>query len=181
MSWPSDAGRGCWDDEDLPRACRDRLLYLLDAAPFGRQQKQRLAVRAAQHGGEDRAIVFDPLQHLAALADPHDRPWRIGMIAGGCWTQMAPSASMQMASGPRPSAQTRRLDRLPSAAMSKAVSRPAKDSEMISVALSGVTTMPLGNARSSATMRAVPSGVTSAMIPDVGGLPARNPNWMLVT
>jgi hypothetical protein len=47
--------------------------------------------------------------------------------------------SMQMPSGPRPSAQTRRLDKLPSAAMSNAVSRLAKDSEMISVELSGVT------------------------------------------
>jgi hypothetical protein len=57
--------------------------------------------------------------------------------------------------------------------MSKAVSRPAKDSEMIRVELSGVTTMPLGNAMSSATWRALPSGVTSAMIPGVGASPLR--------
>jgi hypothetical protein len=56
--------------------------------------------------------------------------------------------------------------------MSNAVSRPAKDSEMISVELSGVTTMPFGNAMSSATLRAVPSGVTSAMMPGVGFPPA---------
>ena len=43
------------------------------------------------------------------------------------------------------SAQTRRFDRLPSASMSNAVSRPANDSATISVALSGVTTMPFGN------------------------------------
>lgn len=37
--------------------------------------------------------------------------------------QMQPSASRQMPSGPTPSAQTRRFDSVPSAAMSKAVSR----------------------------------------------------------
>ena len=81
---------------------------------------------------------------------------------------MAPSASMQMPSGPMPSAHTRRFERLPSAAMSNAVSRPANDSEMISVEPSGVMTMPLGNSMPSATWRADPSGVTRAMIPDVG-------------
>ena len=65
--------------------------------------------------------------------------------------------------------------------MSNAVKRPAKDSEMISVELSGVITMPFGNARSSATLRAEPSGQTSAMIPEVGGSPAMNPNRMLLT
>ena len=47
--------------------------------------------------------------------------------------------------------------------MSNAVSLPAKDSAMISVALSGVTAMPLGKAIPSATRRTEPSGVTSAM------------------
>ena len=55
------------------------------------------------------------------------------------------------------------------------------DSEMISVALSGVITMPLGNSKSSATLRAVPSEVTSAMIPGVGGSPARKPKPMPLT
>ena len=44
---------------------------------------------------------------------------------------------------------------------------------MISVELSGVTTMPLGNAMSSATFRAVPSGLTMAMMPGVGFAPPR--------
>ena len=43
-----------------------------------------------------------------------------------------------------------------------------KDSDTISVSLSGVMTMPFGNAIPSATFRAVPSGVMSAMTP-VGG------------
>ena len=77
---------------------------------------------------------------------------------------------MQIPSGPTPSAQTRRLERPPSSAMSNAVSLRAKDSAMISVELSGVTTMPLGNAMSSATRRTDPSGVTSAMIP--GAVPS---------
>ena len=58
---------------------------------------------------------------------------------------------MQIPSGPTPSAQTRRLESVPSSAMSNAVSLRANDSAMISVELSGVTTMPFGNAMSSAT------------------------------
>ena len=54
--------------------------------------------------------------------------------------------------------------------MSNAVSRLANDSAMISVESSGVTTMPFGNAMSSATRRADPSGVTRAMIP--GAVPS---------
>ena len=64
---------------------------------------------------------------------------------------------MQMPS-PVTSAQTRRFERLPSSAMSKAVSRAANDSATISVPLSGVTAMPFGNARPSATSRAVAVG-----------------------
>ena len=40
---------------------------------------------------------------------------------------------MQMPFGPRPSAQTRRLDRPPSASMSNPVRRPAKDSQMTTI------------------------------------------------
>jgi hypothetical protein len=53
--------------------------------------------------------------------------------------------------------------------MSKAVRRVAKDSAMTSVLLSGVMTMPFGKASSLATSRALPSGVTSAILP--GALP----------
>ena len=59
-------------------------------------------------------------------------------------THTAPSASMQMPSGPRPSANTRRPDSPPSASMSNAVSRPANDSEMISVRPSGVMSHAVG-------------------------------------
>jgi hypothetical protein len=57
--------------------------------------------------------------------------------------------------------------------MSNAVNRPAKDSEMTSVELSGVITIPFGKSMSVATQRAVPSGVTSTMIPGSGGAPPR--------
>jgi hypothetical protein len=49
--------------------------------------------------------------------------------------------------------------------MPNAVSRPANDSEMISVRPSGVMTMPLGNWMSPATRRSCPSGATSLMKP----------------
>ena len=75
--------------------------------------------------------------------------------------------SLTTLSGPPPpiSAHTRRFDKLPSEAMSKAVSFFPWDSAMINVALSGVTAMPLGKAIPSATRRAELSGVTRAMIP----------------
>src|ERR1700733_14133585 len=78
-------------------------------------------------------------------------------------THTAPSASMQMPSGPRPSANTRRPDSPPPSPMANAVSRPANDSEMISVPPSGVMIMPLGNWMSPATWRICPSGVMSLM------------------
>ena len=68
-----------------------------------------------------------------------------------------------MPSGATPAANTRRLDSPPPGSMSNAVSCPANDSEMISVRLSGVMTMPLGKAMSSATWRNCPSGVMSLM------------------
>lgn len=55
--------------------------------------------------------------------------------------------------GPRTSAKTLRLDSPPSGSMSNAVSRPANDSEMISLRSSGVMTMPLGKWMSPATSR----------------------------
>jgi hypothetical protein len=79
--------------------------------------------------------------------------------------QMHPSVSRQMPSGPTPSAQTRRFDRVPSSAMSKAVSRAANDSATMRVLLSDVMTIPFGKAISVATSRAEPSAPTSAIFP----------------
>ena len=112
------------------------------------------AVVAAEHAGERAAIELDPLQHLAALRAPA----RSSDRATSAY-QAAPSRSRQMPSGEcaRPaSAHTRRFDSDPSAPMSKAVSRCRYDSATISVASSAVIAIPLGNARSSATTRALP-------------------------
>ena len=70
---------------------------------------------------------------------------------------------MVIPSGATSSANTRRLESPPPGSMSNAVSRLANDSEMISVRLSGVMTMPFGKAMSSATWRNCPSGVMSLM------------------
>lgn len=91
MSRPSGTGYRCLTDQHLPGAGRDRLVHLPDAAPLGCQEEQCRAVRSAEHGGEDRAVVLDPLEHLAAFADPHDRArWCIltsGVGEGSCrWT-----------------------------------------------------------------------------------------------
>ena len=51
----------------------------------------------------------------------------------------------------------------PDGSMAVHAEQPANDSEMISVRLSGVMTMPLGNWMSPATWRSCPSGVTSLM------------------
>mmetsp|Transcript_1821 Transcript_1821/g.4156 ORF Transcript_1821/g.4156 Transcript_1821/m.4156 type:complete len:342 (-) Transcript_1821:27-1052(-) len=78
-------------------------------------------------------------------------------------TQIPPASSKQMPSGAAPrgtSAHTRRLERSPLGAMSKAVSRVARVSATTSVLPSGVTTVPLGNMRSVAATRARPSGST---------------------
>ena len=60
--------------------------------------------------------------------------------------------------------------------MSKAESLFAHDSAMTSVELSGVITMPFGKAMLSATCVAVPSGLTTAMVPGrKSSWPNRNP------
>ena len=58
---------------------------------------------------------------------------------------------------------------------------PANDSATISVELSGVTTMPFGNAIPSATWRTEPSGVTSAMMPGANSPPPMKSKQMLLT
>ncbi len=88
--------------------------------------------------------------------------------------QTAPSTSRQMPSGTPSwrSAHTRLFDRLPSAAMSNAVSFLPYDSATINVEVSGVTAMPFGNAIPSATRRVEPMEVTPATIPGANFSPA---------
>ena len=89
---------------------------------------------------------------------------RTHSAAAALATQMAPSASRQMPSGRRrgSSAHTLRFDSVPSAAMSKAVSRDPIVSATTRVRSSGVMTVPLGKARSVAAHCTVPSDWTSA-------------------
>lgn len=68
VSRPSGAGYWCLADEHLPSPGCDQLVHLLDAASLGRQQEQRLAVQSAEHDGEDRTVMLDTGEHLAALA-----------------------------------------------------------------------------------------------------------------
>ena len=76
---------------------------------------------AAEHAGEAAAVELDRLQHLAAFADAHAALVRdVGVPDGALGVE----ADAVREPSPR-SAQTRRFDRPPSAAMSNAVSRVA--------------------------------------------------------
>ena len=87
--------------------------------------------------------------------------------------QIAPSASRQMPSGTAPSslAHSRRPESVPSAATSKAVSSPDQLSPMISVAPSGVITVPFGKRNPSAATAMAPSGSTRTRFAVEGGAP----------
>ena len=76
------------------------------------------------------------------------------------------------ASLPPRSAQIRRPDSPPSAPMSKATRWCRYESATISVELSGVTAIPFGNARSSATSRTGPSAGTRTTEPGLNSSPA---------
>ena len=141
-SGPADARRRRWCDEHLARAVGQGGVDVLDAAPVRRHHEQRAAIGAAEHAGEPaRSSVIRSRISPPSRTRTHSpsgllsRPVCVRVSAE--WVHTAPSASRQMPSGPMPSAQTRRFDRLPSAAMSKAVRRPANDSETISVGVVG--------------------------------------------
>ena len=162
-------------DRCAPRLRRRPLRYRAIRPPI---EKGPGRVGPAEHGREYGPVVFDPLQHCATVLHPQARAFHAvgaaGVRAGVC--RLGPHRALGVqadAVGTHSVAQIRRPERLPSAAMSNAVSLPAKDSEMIRVALSGVMTMPFGNSMSVATHRAVPSGATSAMSSGVGGSPPR--------
>src|SRR5579875_2997964 len=75
--WPSGARDRYLADQHLPCSRGKRLIYLPCAAPLVRQEEQRLAICAAKHSGEDRAIVVNPFQYLAPLTNPHDCALRV--------------------------------------------------------------------------------------------------------
>lgn len=145
------------------------------------QSKEQVrALRPAERPGEARYVGLDPMGDLAAVKHPDDRSSRraldVGAKVSAVWDQIPLAASMQMPSGPMPSAQVRRPDSEPSCPMSKADSLPAKDLATTSVDPLGVTAMPLGNSMPSVTSRVVPSGVTRRIHPAVGSPPPAKSN-----
>ena len=145
--------------------------------------KRDRRIRAAQHGGEDRPVVFDPLQHRATFLDAYARSF--GRVGAACVRArvscLSPDRAVGVETDPVGSHVVGPHPAVREAAVGADVEcrQPsAKDSEMMRVELSGVITIPFGKSISLATQRAVPSGVTSAMIPGSGGSPPRksNPN-----
>ncbi len=151
------------------------------ASPAGASRSRRRAassVGSAQHAGEAPRSTST----VASTAPP-------SATRRQCWWgtsayQTAPSASRQMPSGAAPSpssAQVRRSRSEPSSAMVNAVNRAACDSATTNVEPSGVTAMPLGNQRSSATCRVSPSGSTTATMPGRGSSPGIEPGMSTYT
>jgi hypothetical protein len=113
-------------------------------APVRGQHERRPSVLAAERAGEARRVEPDAFEHLAAFADPTRLSPRERTPV-----QMAPSRRCRFI-GAGVVRRTRQFERLRSAAMSNAVGRPARDSAIVSVELSGVTAMALGNVITSA-------------------------------
>jgi hypothetical protein len=110
---------------------------LIGSAPFRRQEEQRPSVRGAKRATEYWAVVLDSVQHLTALSNSNDRP--TGQIFATDVTPVVrsldPDSPVRIhADGVRAEAfrPDPAIGQGPSASMSKAVSRPAKGSEMIS-------------------------------------------------
>ena len=100
------------------RACTAS--QLVDPLELVAEQEQVPALGTAEDAGEARQVSLDPVGDLAAVEHPDAGAGRSVRITGVCgersavWAQIAESASMQMPSGPSPSAHTRRPTSLPS-------------------------------------------------------------------
>src|SRR6266511_2064240 len=57
-------------DEHLAGSAGDHVIHVLDAAPLGGHHEECCSVRPPEHAGVAGAIELDPLQHLAAFANP---------------------------------------------------------------------------------------------------------------
>lgn len=128
----ADAGDLDLHGVDVPgtRALAD----VLEAGPLVGAHEQRGPPSVHENPEE---VMGSPPRDLATLTDPFAPFW--------VEHHTAPSPSMQMPSTPCSSgAQTRRLDRLPSASMSHAASRKAMDSATMSVEPSAPTAIPFG-------------------------------------
>ena len=60
----------------------ERTLHALGPSPLSRQHEKESTIRSAQHGGEDRPVVFDPLQHSAAFFDAYASTF--GRVGAAC-------------------------------------------------------------------------------------------------
>jgi hypothetical protein len=70
LSRPSGAGCRCLADGHFPNSGLSYFLHLCSATEFGRQQKQRLAIRTTKHDRENIFVVFNALQDFSAFAYP---------------------------------------------------------------------------------------------------------------
>ena len=141
--WPPDARGGRFDHEQLSSSGLCNFGDFLHATPLGRNYEKRFPVCTPEHACEAAPINDDRLQHLAALANTHTA--LVGNI--GVPDSVVGVDTDAVGNPLLRSAHTRRCERLPSLAISKAVSFLPWDSAMINVELSGVTAMPLGKAK----------------------------------
>jgi hypothetical protein len=67
---PPDTRRRRRCGEHLTGSVGDHLIHVLDASPFGGHHEECSSVRTPEHARVARAVELDPLQDLAALANP---------------------------------------------------------------------------------------------------------------
>src|SRR5690606_33380906 len=75
----------CWrrNGQHLTGAGRERLRRVLHAAPLGREDEQRPAVRAAERAGEGTPVQLDRLQDVPALGNAYaPLVWHVGVPDG---------------------------------------------------------------------------------------------------
>ena len=86
-SRPAGPWRGCVHNEHLSRPGGERALHAVGPSPFRCQHEKGATIRPAQHRGEDRPVVFDALQHVAAFFDAYARALG-GVGAAGVGTRV---------------------------------------------------------------------------------------------
>jgi hypothetical protein len=138
---------------------------------LGRNHEQRLIIGAAEGAGEAAAIELDRLQNLAAFADAHATEVRDVRVPHGPFGVEADAVGWDSVAKLRPD----------SPAREGAVGGDVERGQLVGVGLgqnqrelSGVTTIPLGNATPSATSLAAPSDVTKAIVPGANSPPGNS-------
>src|SRR5690606_20578861 len=76
---------------------------LLHAAPLGREDEQRLAVRTAERAGEGTPVQLDRLQDVATLGDAYaPLVWHVGVPDGALFVDADAVRKATGEIGPRP-------------------------------------------------------------------------------